>query len=282
MGKAGTEVAAPANAAVAEFEGYEGETGFENQSQDDISIPFLNVLQSNSPQCEDRDSDMKPGDLFNTVTQGAANGVDGGVVFVPSLTEQKFVEWKPQEEGGGGGKGFIAVHDPSNPMVQKCIAEQDFGKYTSPGGNDLVETFYIYGVLVEGENLDQAGDPICIPIASTKIKHYKKWNTRLSMFTVRTKDGRKQRVPMFAHRARLTTVPDKNDKGSYYNISLVPALGEPTPNLVASLVGPDSEVFSSAQAFREVVLSGAAKVNHAADNSASSGPVGNDDPDDPF
>ena len=222
-----------------------GAEGFDNQTQDDISIPFVNVLQALSPQVEERD-DCKAGMLFNTITEQAWAGAEG-FVFVPCITEHCFVEWTPQNDGGGG---FVARHEISAPLVRECQAQQEFGQFKTPDGNDLVETFYVYGVLEDSEEL------CVLAFSSTKIKVYKRWATRLNMFTLKQADGRKVRPPLFAHRTRVTTKQEQNKAGQkYYNFNMEPAEGD----VKSSLLDPASDLFAIARDCYAMVKDGSAR-----------------------
>lgn len=226
--------------------------GYQDQGMDDVSIPYIAVLQALSPQVAESTVDgAKAGMLFNTITEQLYP--KEGVVFVPSLTEHVFVEWKPLAEGGG----FVGVHQISSPEVAKAKAECEFGKYKTAAKNDLVETFYMYGVLLDENN--EPGEFVTIAFASTKIKAYRKYNTRARMFTVTLPNGRKMNPPMYANTVRMTTVLQKNAKGSFYVPVLEPAVDN---DMISSLLPPDSAAYKSAQSFRELVQSGTARVSH--------------------
>jgi len=227
--------------------------GYEGQSQADMTIPFLGVLQSNSPQITDRE-DCKPGMLINTVTEEVVDGLKQGLLFVPALTQHVFVEWKPRDKGGG----FVALYQPEADVVTKARQEsKEFGKYKTPAGNDLVETFYIYAVLVDEDGVTPA-QPVVISFASTKIAVYKRWNTKIKMFQVSTPDGRKQMPPLFAHLTRIKTVKDSNPKGDFFNFELVPAKG----GLKDSLVPPGSPLLEEAKGFKKLVEQNSVKLAH--------------------
>lgn len=237
--------------------------GFENQSKDDISIPFLSVLQSNSPQVQDPEDGgiegAKPGALFNTVTEEVIPGKEG-IVIIPATTQHVFVEWVPRDNGGG----LAGMHDPNSDVVAqaKARAKSSVGKLPLENGNELVETFYVYGVV------EETGEMIVVAFTSTKIGVYKRFNTKLKMFQVKTPDGRKVTPPLFAHRIRVKTEKQKNNKGEFYNFKLEPADG----NLSESLLPGDSELYSAARACRDMVASGQAKANfESQDASAGQG-----------
>ena len=242
------------------YDDYAGQ-GFEHQSRDDLAIPFLGVLQGLSPQIETIDG-AKPGMLFNTVTEEVESGKDG-VLFVPAVTQHCFVEWVPRDAGGG----FVAIHEVNSDVVKEAKAGADeYGKY-KVGDNDLIETFYIYGVLVD--ETDALGMAV-VAFTSTKIKVYKKFNTKVRTFRVKLDDGRMIPPPLFAHLTRITTVKESNNKGDFYNFSLVPANG----SLQESLLATDDPRFQAAAECKRLVESGVAR---AAFESAGDGSETGDD-----
>ena len=89
------------------------------------------------------------------------------------------------------------------------------------------------------------------------------------MFTLKDeKTGRKIRPPLFAHRVRIKTEKQKNNKGEFFNFDLEPA----NKNVKDSLLAADSELFALAKSCRDMVNSGAAKASHETqDRSAGQG-----------
>jgi hypothetical protein len=236
--------------------GQDAGRGYEGQTQADVTIPFLAVLQTNSPQITARE-DCKPGMLINTVTEEVVDGLKTGLILVPALTEHCYVEWKPRDKGGG----FVAKHLPESPVVVKAKTEsREFGKYKTPAGNDLAETFYIYAVLLEKDNTKDPGMPIVIGFTSTKIGVYKKWNTKIKMFTIQLPDGRKQCPPLFAHQVRVTTYKETgNPKGEFFNFVLAPAVNN---NLKDSLIPPGDPRLEAAKELKRMVEGNLVKVAH--------------------
>jgi hypothetical protein len=263
MAAKGKEVAKKTASDVAVYDyGEDAGAGFENQTQADITIPFIAVLQALSPQVKDPSDGgvegAKQGMLHNSVTDELFDG-KAGVLFVPAYTEHLFTEWVPRDAGGG----FVGRHEVDSDIVKAAkSASTEFGKYTTESGNQLAETFYVYGVLCpEGAALE----PIVLGFTSTKIKVYRKWNTRLQMFTVPTKDGGKLQPPMFAHLTRLGTVADSNTKGDFFNFTLTPAQGE----VKSSLIAPNDERFMAAKDLRDMVRGGQAKAAEETQTSAA-------------
>lgn len=243
--------------------------GDEDQTSDDLIIPFLVVLQSNSPQVDPGEEKhiegARPGMLLNTVTNTCYESVKAVAV----ATERTFNEWRPRDEGGG----LVGRHRATDKTVELAMqASTQFGKYETEGGNDLIETFNVYWLLADG---DDAGLPALSAFTSTKISPYKRWNTNRSMF--RMPNG--QKPPIFAHLVELTTVKQKNDKGSFYNISIKPANGK----VANSLIGPKDPLMSMAKELRENVKQGTAKVDYESEKTAgATGSQADPDEDLPF
>lgn len=223
--------------------------GFENQTQNDLTVPFLDILQPLSPQvAEDGIAGAKPGMIFNTVTDElfAANT---GVLFVPVLTTRMFVEWIPRDKGGG----LVGRHQPGDEVVKKGIERStEFGKaytYDENGekDNQLVETFYAYGIAFADDETTE-GDEVVVAFRSTKIKPYKAYMSKVHKF--------KGRTPLFAHMARLTTVLQKNEKGAYHNFSMQPA----NDTVKASLLAPDDPRFKQAAELYELLKAGSVRM----------------------
>lgn len=251
-----------------DYSAYAG-SGFENQSSDDYSIPFITILQALSPQLEDN-PDLRQGMIINTVTNEAVDGKKG-IAFIPATTQHVYVEFKPREQGGG----FVGVHNPTSQVVINAKnASQSFGKYATPAGNELIETFYVYGIVV-GD--DGSNSQAVLAFTSTKIKKYKNWMTKAKTIQIALPDGRRIPAPLFAHRYRLTTAAEKNNKGSFHNWE-INFDGE---NAVAARLAPNDPLFQSADAIRKLVETGSAKVDHNSGTNAEASSVSGAD-DNPF
>ncbi len=244
-------------------------SGWENTGTEDFTIPFLAILQSGSPQCKEAEAEFiegaKAGMLINTATQELFDGKDG-VQFVPCYTQHLFVEWRNRQTDGGG---FIGIHNGDSGIVEAAKkASTTFGKYIVPvdGGedHDLVETFYIYGLIVAGEEIIS---PCMISFNSTKIKAYKSIMTPLRQV--------KGRPPLFAFKLKINTVAEKNAKGSFHNFKIAPVGG----SAVASLIAPDHPFFAAGKEFKDQVAEGKAKIDHGGGGTAD---ANGDEKDAPF
>lgn len=237
--------------------------GFESHTKEDYAVPFLGIIQSNSQDKLDNIATAKAGMLINTVTSQVFDGKKG-IAFVPAETQHVFVEWTPRDQGGG----FVAIHLLNSELVKKVKSEQEFGKYKTvkgqPKSNDLIETYYIYGILV---NEDGSSEKLIVAFTSTKNKVYKQWMTKARTIQVPLPDGRRITAPLFAHRYRITTVGQKNSKGSFYNFQVTYDGDEALDCRLA----PNDSIFLEAVAFRDLIQNEGVKAAHDTQSSADEG-----------
>lgn len=206
------------------------QAGYENVTPQDVLIPFWTILQALSPQVTPGTPEYiegaRTGQLFNTATKEVIDGAKG-ILFIPCTTQHVFTEWRPRKAGGG----FVGQHSPDSEIVRSAIAAStEFGKYkhqTEQGANDLVESFYMFGMQVD-EALQIIG-PAVISITSTKIKPYKQIMTTLRMCKVR--------APLFANVLRVTVAMDNNAKGTFGNFVFNPYKGDVISSLLPPQVG---------------------------------------------
>jgi hypothetical protein len=239
---------------------YDSDEGFENISSNDLSIPFLNLLQKTSPEVENQTvPGAEPGAILNSVTQEIISG-DTGFIFVPVHRDEQWVEWVPRNKGGG----FVAQHDPSSELVQSLIAanngsrmpaKDDEGKRImfKHNGNEVIETYYMYGLILDDAGENVSGFSV-MSFASTKIKPFKDWTTSMFMLRVNGK-----RPPIFANRARIRTTKETRPSGTSYNYSIQAFQSTWINSLIDPSVG--AGILKSAVDFREMILSGTAKAD---------------------
>jgi len=195
-------------------------TGFEGTTQDDYTMPFLNLLQPMSPEVTSN-PDARPGMLQNSVTKELYDGKKG-LIFVPCVRQHVFVEWRPRDQGGG----IVARHPAESEVVLAAKKKaKNYGEYFTPAGNELTETFYFMGYTLSALTDTEPSGVLVIPFTSSKIKVYKRAMQMLNMF--------KGRPPLFANRLRVTVTQEKNAKGTFFNLNLAPANGGVGESLIA-------------------------------------------------
>lgn len=204
----------PASVAAYDY-GEDAGLGTEQLGREDYAIPFLYLLQPLSPVITQGTlPDAKPGMIMNTVNQELfpAAETTTGVLFIPCYKEHLYGEWRPRNAGGG----FVKDHAVDSEIVRELKSKQGFGKLTTGDGNELIETFYVYGLLVK----DDETEPAVIAFTSTKIKIYKQWMTRIGTMKVPTPAGGKIAPPMWAHVWRFNSVLQRKDQNVWHNFKI--------------------------------------------------------------
>ena len=189
-----------------EYAGYEefAGQGLDDITSEDKGLPFLEVLQQMSPEVEEVEG-AKPGMIINKATKELFEAVR----FVPACRDHVYTEWVPRDNGGG----LVATHQLDSDLVRKARAERRVGKHELSNGNELIETFYLYGLVLDANDHPT---PAVISFTSTKISAYKTLATRADSLMFKTSDGRKLKFPWFSHVWSFGTEKKKKDKYTWY------------------------------------------------------------------
>lgn len=280
--------------------------------KDDVAIPFMRVLQSNSPQVKRQNAkyveDAEAGQFFNTATQRTFDG-DKGLYVVPVHFERQATLWLPRGEGGGGG-GFVA-------QIPMAVAEELLPKtHKSPKGKDLTPPFTeahvrsmdpsntraiigldtakecelvisaMYYLLVINKEDPGWNEPVAFPLTSTQMKKSRTWNALIKNARLPNPNGPgTYRPAMFGFCYKLTTVPEQNVHGDWMGVRILqdqPLIkyenGVPTEQFPGA-----ASIYLAARDFKDLVAQGKVKtipdddmeVTHADDG----GNMGGEDPD---
>lgn len=240
----GTDVAVKAQQAMAVmgamFEEDAG-SGFEEASASAYAIPFLQILQSGSPQCKKSDGayikGAEEGMFYNTVT-GELFAGDDGIVVIPCHYSNRFIEWKTRESGGG----FVGEHMPGTTAP---TTKDDKGRDVLPNGHTLVDTRNHYVLLVKP---DGTVEPALITMSSTQLKKSRNWMSKMNGIKIKNAAGQFMTAPMPSRKYRLTTTPESNDKGSWFGF-----------HVEIEAVVEDINQYNAAKEFAAAVKSGSAK-----------------------
>jgi hypothetical protein len=193
-----------ATEAVPDFLQQYGGAGNENVTRNDMVLPRLGLLQGLSPQLKRTDPSYiegaQQGDIFNTVT---GDLYANGVCVVNCFFVKEWAVFK-KRTAGGGFRGTFPTEKEANahmaalPEVAEC---------------EVIEQALHY-ILV----LDEDKHPIseaALVFASTKLKVSRKWN---SLIALQGEDK-----PRFTKIWKLSSVPESNAKGDFYNYAVSPA-----------------------------------------------------------
>src|SRR5262245_9849572 len=171
----------------------------------DIAIPFLYVLQTNSPQCnpdhEKYVEGAKAGMYLLTVVDKVFDGRDKGILLVPCYYERKIMEWIAREEGGG----LVGSYEAEHPIMRDA-KPNDKGQMILPNGHMLMDTAYHY-VLVYDET-DKTWTQAIFPMKSTALKVSRKLNSIIKKTLI---PGTQNRAPRFLYSFNFKTVKESKD-----------------------------------------------------------------------
>ena len=188
--------------------------GREAIGAEDMQIPFLRILQPLSPQLLKTDPKFikgaSAGDLFNTVT-GDYWEADSGVKVLVCAFQTKFLEFGLRESGGG----FMGELDPNSPDIRQTT--RNGANEMLPSGNELVRSAQY---LVLAYDADGMTSQLVCDMKKTQMKVSKQWNTRRNGLKVMHPTKGLFNPPTWATPWTLTTVPESNDKGSWFNFAV--------------------------------------------------------------
>jgi hypothetical protein len=191
-------------------------TGFENTNSSDLGIPFLVILQKGSPEVDKAHPNYaqraiegaEVGDIVNTLSREVVYKYkpvkDEPVHIIPTFHQKSYVEWKPRDSGGG----LVANH--KDEMILSRTKRNDKGQDVLSNGNLVVTTSYVFATML-------ADDPkkIVLSFTSTQLKKARQWLNLMMGLKIGQGSERRQ-LPMFSHIYAVSTVPESNQKGSWF------------------------------------------------------------------
>lgn len=215
-------------------------SGVENMSMDDMAVPYLYILQANSPQVnEDADTYIKgakAGMFFNNVSNEIYDGRETGLNVIPCAYERKYVEWIDRDEGGGG---YVADHDIDSGILSETTPNAK-GVPILKNGHLIIETAYHY---VYFKNpLTGIWEEIIIPMKSTMLKKSRRWNKTLMATLI---PGTQVRAPRWLYPYQLKTVKETKNGNTWSNFDIT---------RLEDMVNADQ--YRSAKKFAELMASG--------------------------
>lgn len=242
----GNVIKKEANLPTASLFEQDAQKGFNDMDQQDLALPFLRILGQLSPQVNERDAkyvkDAKPGMIYNTVTHELYDGVKG-INVVPCFYKREYIEWQDRGEGAGAP---VAVHSASSGIINEATRDS-IGKDRLKNGNYLENTASYFVVVSK----DNGAETALITMKSTQLKISRNWNSMMNGLKLQGKNGLFT-PPMFSHVYSLKTVPQSNDKGSWFGWTV-------------SKVGPitDKGLYEQAKGFADSIQKGAVQAKHA-------------------
>lgn len=228
--------------------------GMEGTSSESFAIPFVSVLQKGSPQVDEASGaaieGAKAGMFYENVT---GNMFDGkiGVQIVPCAYRRVFLRWAPKGMDGGGFKGEMAPEQVAEMRAAGKIVDLD-GKLYIPLEDGTVndrkcdrisDTRNHYVLLIDTET--GAWKEALLSLTSTQIKKSKMLMSALASVKVNGANGMFT-PPTFANYVKMTSLPESNDKGTWFGVKF---------ELAGQVDRP--EIYAAAKAFHGSVSKGA-------------------------
>lgn len=259
-GKTNVPATQPQGGAIAAYDyGEYAGMGMDKVGKDELLIPFLSILQPMTPVVVDGEiPGIKAGLFYNSITGDMYEGDGAGVPFQLVDFERMFVEWVPREKGGG----IAGRYTPDDPFVKSEIAKNDNSVVgiTLDNGNELIETYYAYGNILSADFSQVEGFAV-LPLKSTHIKPFRTLLTALRMI--------KGKPPLFAFKVVLKCTKEKNDKGTWYQLTARPSGADWRGSMIDP--GTERHLLEAATSLLDMVRSGAAKADFENEGKATGG-----------
>lgn len=242
--------------------------GMENASQESFAIPFLSVLQKGSPQVDEASGaaieGAKAGMLFENVTGRMFPGKEG-VLVVPCYYRREFLRWGGRDVGGGF-KGAYTPEAVAEMRTKGTIVDFEGRLYApepdgsvNPNKSDRFnDTRGHYVLLIDSQT--GAWTEALLSMSSTQIKKSKMLMSALASVKLKNAAGQLYTPPTFANYVRLTTVPESNDKGTWFGLK-------------CELAGQvdRSEIYAAAKAFHANIMRNGVEVKYENTESVAKG-----------
>lgn len=202
--------------------------GSQNVGAEDYAIPFITILQKNSPQVDRASTKFIRGadqsNFFNTVT-GKFYNSEEPTFFIPCAFQKKYMRWHSRDEGGG----LVGEVSPNDPLIVNAKTNAR-NQITVPGSNDvIIDTHYHYGIFIPPSGVPEWS---VISMYSSQLKKSRGWNTLISSIEMtNAATGKAFNPPRYSHLYRLETVPESADTYNWFGWKITVAGQVKDPNL---------------------------------------------------
>lgn len=193
--------------------------GMEGAGMESFALPFLMILQKNSPQVDPASGAVvdgaKAGMLFENISRNLVDGKDG-VMIIPCAYRRVFLRWSESK----GFQGELLPEDVAHQRTTKEIVEfkgrlyvpEKDGSVDPDESDRVVDTRSHYVLIVDSKT--GVWRQALMSLSSTQIKKSRALMTALASVKVEV-SGKLITPPTFANLVKATTVPESNDKGTW-------------------------------------------------------------------
>lgn len=239
--------------------------GMEGATQEAFAIPFLMTLQKGSPQVDEASGvaieGAKAGMLYDNVSGTLIDGKKG-VQIVPCAYRRVFIRWG-SEASGEGFKGELTPDEVAAMRARGEIKELENrlyfpledGTVNERRCDRLSDTRNHYVLVIDEET--GSWKEALLSLSSTQIKKSKMLMSALASVKLQGPQGLFT-PPTYANLVRVTTVPESNDKGTWYGVRF-------------TLEGQvnRAEVYQAAKAFHAKVVRGGVEAKYESAHSTT-------------
>lgn len=188
---------------LAEYEGYGA-----NFTSDEVTLPFIRIVQKMSPSLVEGDAHYiegaKAGQLMHTVYQRSFDSVD----IIPLRFEHLKLQWRMREHGGG----LIASFNPTDPGLPATHKVENQNVVTDDPTSVLEDTLqYVCRVVADEDDIKDLGLAI-VSCSRSQLKYARRFNVQLQSKKIILSDGRTIRAPLFSHSYPLSTVQESSNR----------------------------------------------------------------------
>jgi hypothetical protein len=218
-----------------------GVTGGLGLTAKDLAIPFISILQAQSPQVlrgPENIPGAQAGEFYNNVT---GEVYTGDITVIPCSYRSALVEWRPR----GADGGYVREHLDESELG-KCT-KNDNNQDMLPNGNLLVRTQYHYVLVVKATG---SVDRAVIPLSRTQLKKGLRWNQQIVSLQVKLANGRIINPPRYSHKYTARSAYDSNPQGAWYGWDFG------SPKLI-----DDAQLYALGKKFSGEVSAGSVKVS---------------------
>ena len=235
------QLPAAINADALDFLANRANQGFEGVKMADMVMPRINILQTLSPQLNQRKPEYVPGAKEGQIFNAASGRVMDSIEVLPCHYIRHHLEWKPNRGG------LVADHGEAGEALLATCKRDDKNYDVLPNGNLLIPTGTWYCIDLA------TGKQIIIPMSRTQLKPSRAWMSMATSETINHPVHGEFTPPLFFRSYVLKSALKSDDQNEWFVFSV-----ERGPTIF-ELDRP--ELLAKATSFRDMLVSGEIKAS---------------------
>jgi hypothetical protein len=190
--------------------------GLSDFQQTDFLIPYVRIIQALSKELQRNHAKFlegaQQGMFVNSATRKTYSG-EKGFLAVPVGFSHRYMAWRPNNAGPAYDMG----DDPSvyNSITPLPEGDKNAGKRFDQQGNEVTDSLQYFILLVNPET--QEWEAAVLNFSGVQARKGRGWATTINNRMERHPQTQQLfRPAMWFYSYKITTVPESNDKGSWY------------------------------------------------------------------